>query len=122
MDDPRITEAADSYPLVSLPPGFIKKTMRRLPPRPAISFLDVALPLFLVTFLGAGLLSICLTLKLLDPLQVASLRLSWRAWQLSLPPQGLFSLCLTAALGLGGLGFFLMVWLVFGRGVSAGKR
>ena len=122
MDDPRIDSAVDSYPLVSLPPGFVKKTMRRLPPRPSISFLDAALPLFLVTFLGAGLLSICLTLKLLDPLQLASLHLFWRAWQLSLPPQGLLSLSITTALGLGGLGFFLMIWLLFGRGVSAGKR
>ncbi len=64
MDDPRIDEAINSFPLAELPKGFISRTMERIANQRAsisfrLNFIDIALPAFFSTFLlvliGGGL-------------------------------------------------------------------
>jgi hypothetical protein len=108
--DAQIDAALNTYPLASLPPGFIKRTMGRILPKPRfrLEFLDLALPAFLI-FFAITIISLGFWLiTSLNPIWLLELQVKgqWFARNINLLPLGLYTF-----VGFAGVCVFLLLGL-----------
>jgi hypothetical protein len=109
--DAQIDAALNSYPLASLPPGFIKRTMGYILPKPRfrLEFLDLALPAFLIFFAGTIISLGFWLITSLNPLWMLELQVKgeWFVRNINLFPLGLYTfvgfagVCVVLLFGLG---------------------
>lgn len=82
--DAQLDAALDSYPLAPVPPGLMRRTLAKLPPRPRprfrLEFVDLAVPMFLVIFALLTGWTLLWTLNFLSP-----------HWMLELAPRLAFA-------------------------------
>ncbi len=109
--DPRIPLALDNLPAAPLPPGFVRKTMARLParrPRFRLEFVDVAVPAFLTMFLFmAGSTGIWLVNQI-DPVKLAQLQIQLEWLWLNLPALPAWNVLALGTFGLACIFLILM--------------
>jgi len=108
--DLQIDLALNTYPLASLPPGFMKRTMGRILPKPhfRLEFLDLALPAFLIFFAGTMISLAFWLISSLNPIWLLELQVKgqWFAQNPNVLPWGLFTF-----VGFAGVSVFLLFGL-----------
>jgi hypothetical protein len=114
--DPRIDAALDSYPVVPLPSGFVRRTMAQVTPtkvRFRLDFLDLVIPAFFTIFALLALAMLLWTLNHLNPFWTLELgaRLQWVSLYTSGFPYWILVLTGSAggALSLAGITAFI-IW------------
>ena len=98
MNDRRIDAAIETYPIASLPSGFVQRTMKRINIefRFRWQFIDIVLPVFFFLFSLLCILVAAWLLQMIDPLWLPQVELQIRMSLLIMPTWAKW-------LGLGGI-------------------